>query len=107
MAKLITTQAVVDLVSRKIIKEIPVGREPYGAALSLNETHIYSGNLADNSLSVIELSSMKMIATVTGLYEPRQAIVFTQDGKSAWVLNKDLSISRVDLLTNKVVDRLS
>ncbi len=95
--------AVVDAQAMKVIDTIKVGKEPYGAALTPDEKFVYSGNLADNSLTVIALPDMKVITTVTGLKEPRQAIAFSQDSKTAYVLNGDLSIAKVDLTTNEVV----
>lgn len=99
--------AVVDIKARKIVKTIPVGKDPYGAALTPDERALYSGNLADNSLSVITLPTQQVTATVDGFKEPRQAIVFTSDSKNAYVLNVDLSVSKVDLGTNKIVETLS
>ena len=97
------TIAVVDVDKKMIIKTIPVGKDPYGAALTPDEHAVYSGNLADNSLSVISLPSQQVTATVTGFKQPRQAIVFSHDGKSALVLNEDLSLSKVDLAKNEIV----
>lgn len=99
--------AVVDIAQRRIVKEIAVGRDPYGAALTPDEHAVISGNLADNSLSVVSLADQQVTATVTGFKEPRQAIVYTHDGKSAYVLNADLSIARVDLHSNKIADTIA
>ena len=43
-----------------------------------------------------------VVATITGFKEPRQAIVFTRDGKTAYVLNEDLGLAKVDLASNRV-----
>ncbi len=80
--------AVVDLAKREIVERIPVGKDPYGAALTPDGRFVYSGNKADNSLSVIDTGTRKVVATIPGFQEPRQAIVFTKDGKTAYVLNK-------------------
>nr|WP_297201619.1 YncE family protein [uncultured Pluralibacter sp.] len=96
------TIAVVDTQKRAITATIPVGQDPYGAALTPDNRYVYSGNLGDNSLSVIDTAAGKVVATVTGLDAPRQAIVFSKDSARAWVLNKDLSISVVDLKQNRV-----
>ena len=83
-----------------------VGEDPYGAALTSDDRFVYSGNLKGNSLSVIDTASAKVVATVTGLNEPRQAIVFSKDGSRAFVLNRDLSIAVVDRATNTVASTL-
>lgn len=101
------TIAVVDIKARRIVNSIAVGKDPYGAALTPDEHALYSGNLADNSLSVVALPAQQVSATVSGLKEPRQAIVFTHDSKNAYVLNVDLSLSKVDLATNTVVETIS
>ena len=46
---------------------------------------------------------MQVTATINGFKEPRQAIVFTHDGQYAYVLNVDLSISKLDLNSKKIV----
>lgn len=97
------TLSVVDTTTQKVTSTIPVGKQPYGAALSPDGKFVYSGNLGDNSVSVIDVPTRKVIATVTGFNEPRQAIVFTADNRYAWVLNKDLSLSRIDRETQRIV----
>lgn len=97
------TIAVVDIDKKEIVKTIQVGKDPYGAALTPDGSALYSGNMADNSLSVIALPSMQVTATITGFQHPRQAIVFSHDGKFAFVLNEDLSLSKVDLAAKKIV----
>ncbi|TNY06445.1 YncE family protein, partial [Escherichia coli] len=80
----------------RITKTVPVGRDPYGAALTPDGRFVYAGNLADNSVSVIDVPTLKVVATIEGFKQPRQAIVFTRDGQFAYVLNEDLSVARVD-----------
>ena len=43
-----------------------------------------------------------MVATIPGFQEPRQAIVFTKDSRTARVLNKDLSIAVLDKATHRI-----
>ncbi|MFM5622443.1 YncE family protein [Aeromonas veronii] len=97
------TISIVDTTTQKMTHTIPVGRQPYGAALSPDGKFVYSGNLGDNSVSVIDVQTRKVITTLMGFHEPRQAIVFTSDNRYAWVLNKDLSISRIDRETQRIV----
>ena len=96
-----------NIAKREILSTVPVGNDPYGAALSPDCKQIYSGNLTDNSVSVIDVATLKVVATITGFKQPRQAIVFTRDGKTAYVLNEDLSISRVDRAAQKIVGTVS
>ncbi len=76
----------VDVAARKVTSEVAVGKDPYGAALTPDGRFVYSGNLKDNSLSVIDTDTLKVVATVTGLNEPRQAIAFSSDNAHAYVL---------------------
>jgi YVTN family beta-propeller protein len=100
------TIAVVDLPSRSIIATIAVGRKPYGVALSPDEQFAYVGNLTDNTLSVVALSSLQVTATIFGFIEPAQAIAFARDGSNAYVLNSGLSVSIVNLTTNRIVSTM-
>lgn len=100
------TVAVVDIASQKIMLSIPVGEQPYGAALSPDGGFIYSGNLIDNSVSVIDAKKLSVITTITGFDHPRQALVFTRDNKYAYVLNQDLSLSKVERAIQKIIDTL-
>lgn len=98
--------AIVDLETKKIVDTVKVGEDPYGAALTADGRFVYSGNLKGNSLSVIDTATAKVVATVTGLNEPRQAIVFSKDGKRMFVLNRDLSIAIIDRASNTVTGAL-
>jgi len=99
--------AVVDIAARRVTTTVPVGRDPYGAALTPDGRFVYAGNLADNSVSVIDASTLKVVATIEGFKQPRQAIVFTRDGKFAYVLNQDLSIAQVDRGAQRVVSHIA
>ena len=96
----------VDVAARKVTSEVAVGKDPYGAALTPDGRFVYSGNLKDNSLSVIDTGTLKVVATVTGLNEPRQAIAFSADNAHAYVLNRDLSVAVVDRTKNAVVSTM-
>jgi YVTN family beta-propeller protein len=101
------TIAVVDVDKRAISTTVAVGKDPYGAALTPDGKFVYAGNLGDNSVSVISVDTQKVVATITGFKEPRQAIVFTRDGKLAYVLNEDLSVAKVDLASHRIVGTLA
>lgn len=91
------TVSIVDTVSGATLRKVPVGRQPYGAKLSPDETVVLSGNLAGNSLTAFNPGTGEIIGTVHGVVGPRQAISFSHDSSTAWVLNEDLSIAEVDV----------
>ncbi|MEF2096431.1 beta-propeller fold lactonase family protein [Bacillus sp. CFBP9009] len=94
----------VDTLDGNIKGEIKVGREPYGAALSPDGKLLFASNKADNTIDVINVTDHRVVKTIGGFKEPRQAIVFSHDGDQAYVLNRDLSIARVDVKTYTITD---
>lgn len=56
---------------------------------------------------MIDASTLKVVATIEGFKQPRQAIVFTRDGQFAYVLNEDLSIAKVERGAQRVVSTLA
>ncbi|MFF8812404.1 YncE family protein [Streptomyces pactum] len=100
------TVSIVDTGSGDTLAKVPVGQSPYGAALSPDETVLLSGNLKGNSLTAVEPGSGDVIGTVTGVKGPRQAISFSADSRTAWVLNEDLTVAQVDVRALKVTRTL-
>ncbi|WP_426979144.1 beta-propeller fold lactonase family protein [Pseudarthrobacter sp. O4] len=89
--------SVVDLRTGDIANEIVVGREPYGAALSPDGKLLFASNKADNTIDVIDVNENTVVKTLEGFKEPRQAIVFSHVQNRAYVLNRDLSVARVNV----------
>ncbi|WP_399896353.1 YncE family protein [Streptomyces sp. BBFR51] len=90
---------------------VHVGDTPYGAALSPDGSVLLSGNMADNTLTAVNTEDNSVIGTVKSgskgaLKGPRQAISFSADSKTAWVLNDDLTVAEVDVDQLKVTDVL-
>ncbi|MFF8919579.1 YncE family protein [Streptomyces sp. NPDC015032] len=100
------TVSVVDTASGATLKRIAVGKKPYGAALSPDGKVLFSGNLEDNSLTAVNPADGEVRGTVKGLKGPRQAISFSADSKTAWVLNEDLTVAEVDVAALKVTRTL-
>ncbi|MGW6380760.1 beta-propeller fold lactonase family protein [Peribacillus butanolivorans] len=94
----------VDTLDGNIKSEIKVGREPYGASLSPDNKLLFASNKADNTIDVINVADHRVVKTIDGFNEPRQAIVFSRDGDRAYVLNRDLSIARVNAKTFSTTD---
>ncbi|WP_217198286.1 YncE family protein [Streptomyces buecherae] len=85
------------------------GKAPYGAVLSPDESVLFVGNLQDSTVTAMD--------PVTGrgadlrderhlLKGPRQAITFSSDSRTAWVLNEDLAIAVVDVASRTVTHTL-
>ncbi|MFJ3825435.1 YncE family protein [Streptomyces nodosus] len=100
------TVSIIDTASGATLQKVPVGQQPYGAALSPDETVLFSGNLGGNTLTAVDPDTGTVIGTVTGLIGPRQAISFSADSKTAWVLNEDLTVAEVDVHALKVIRTL-
>lgn len=96
------TISVVDTASGETITKVPVGEKPYGAALSPDESVLFSGNMKGNTLTAVDPETNKPVGTVKSgpkgsLKGPRQAISFSADSQTAWVLNEDLTVAEVDV----------
>lgn len=101
------TISVIDATTGEIYKTIKTGDETYGAALSPNADIILAGNKASNNVSVIDVNDdYKVINTIEGLNEPRQAIVYSNNDGEAYVLNKDLSIAKVNYQTAEIIEEI-
>lgn len=101
------TISVIDATTGEIYKTIKTGDETYGAALSPNADIILAGNKASNNVSVIDVNDdYKVIATVEGLNEPRQAIVYSNNADEAYILNKDLSIAKINYKTAEIIEEI-
>ncbi|MFD4350336.1 YncE family protein [Streptomyces coelicoflavus] len=107
------TISVVDLHDTTDRESIQVGDMPYGAALSPDGTVLLTGNKADNTLTAVKIThengkiTHTVLGTIAGsgknyLKAPRQAISFSNDSKTAYVLNEDLTIAQVDIATRTV-----
>ncbi|MFF6995790.1 YncE family protein [Streptomyces sp. NPDC008313] len=102
--------SVVNLVSGERTS-VHVGKKPYGAALSPDGSVLLSGNMADNTLTAVRTKDNSVLGTVKSgpkgaLKGPRQAISFSADSKTAWVLNDDLTVAEVDVDNREVTDIL-
>jgi YVTN family beta-propeller protein len=70
---------VVDIPSRTVIREVRVGDQPLGLAVSPGGTFVYVANWGDSTLSVIRADSWDVVATVPVVRHPRDVVV-SSDG---------------------------
>jgi len=128
------TLAIVDLISGKVVREIPVGMAPYGVALSADDKFAYVTNwggrrakahepttksadsdiLVDSrgiacsgTVSIVNLADGREIAQIeTGLHP--SDLILSADGKSLFIANANSdTVSVVDTGTNKVCQTIS
>ena len=108
---LYTSLLVVDLASQTITGTVSDPDSTlgscYGAAFSPDGSLVYVCNFNNNSISVIDVATNSVTATITGaLYEPN-FVVFSPDGSTAYVTNyasynDQYSISIIDVASNSV-----
>jgi DNA-binding beta-propeller fold protein YncE len=91
---------VVLIQSNQLIKAMPTEKDPYGTSLSKDGKILITGNKEDNSVQVFDTSNYKLIKTIRGFNEPRQAIVYSKTQGQIYVLQKDLSIAVVNYNSN-------
>jgi YVTN family beta-propeller protein len=111
--------SVIDTASNTVVATISVGSSPNGVAITPNGTQRYEDddrrhpplayvtNGADNTVSVIDTASNKVVATIPVRQDPT-GVAFTSDGTHAYVTNQlDDSVSVIDTASNTVVDTIS
>ena len=80
----------------QILQVLPTGKDPYGASLSKDGQTLITGNKEDGSVQVFNLADYRLMKTIYGLDEPRQAIIYSKVPGKIYVLQKDLSIAIVN-----------
>ena len=77
--------AVLDLAARIVTQRIPVGREPWYAALSRDEKLLVVGNSLSRNVSVIDTQTLKPLYEVNLRGHNVRQFAFTPDGEWAYV----------------------
>ena len=97
---------VVDTLTGRVVKSVPVGHVPRGLSLSANGRHVYVANSWDDSVSVVDTQKLETVATLKTGFEPISA-VSDKNGEVLYVANRLSSdISVIDLQSGKEIKRL-
>jgi YVTN family beta-propeller protein len=97
---------VVDAISDKVLKSIPVGRVPRGLVLSRNGDRLYVTNAWSDTVSVIDTMSLEVIETLSAGFEP-SGVVVDPNGSTLYVANRlSNDVSVIDLKTGQETKRL-
>ena len=67
----VTTGATIDAATEKLTATLPVGKRPWGIAVTRDGKRLYTANGLSNDVSVIDTATLKVIATIPA-------------GKGAW-----------------------
>jgi YVTN family beta-propeller protein len=107
--------SVIDTASNTVVATIPVGLAPSGITITPDATYSYEQgnrhheplayvtNAADNTVSVIDTATNKVLATIPVGQDPT-GVAITSDGTQAYVTNQlDDSVSVIDTASNTVV----
>jgi len=96
------TVSVIDTVTNTVTDTVPVGRDPYGIAVSPDGTKAYVTNQAINTVSIIDIPTKKVTSQVkVGNYP--WGIAVNPAGTKVYVANCDSNtVSVIDTATNTV-----
>ncbi|KOU35032.1 cytochrome D1 domain-containing protein [Streptomyces sp. WM6378] len=96
------TLSVVDMVGRRLAKEIPMGVDADAIALSPDGKTAYVTSMVAQSLAVVDLMAGKVVRTVD-LGAPAQGVAISSDGRTAYlgIYSRD-RIDRMDLSNYQV-----
>ncbi|MDE1810422.1 MAG: YncE family protein [Candidatus Micrarchaeota archaeon] len=96
--------AIVGLAYINAASRISVGKSPYPIMVSPSGAYLYVGNTNSSTVSVINASENKVVATIGTCFDPK-GMAITTDGRYLLVVCTQ-SISVLNLTSNKLVDSL-
>ncbi|MBC8145622.1 MAG: beta-propeller fold lactonase family protein [bacterium] len=76
---------VIDLALGRVIDSITVGSRPLILERTPDGSEIWVPNQGSATVSVINVATRQIVATITGLETQPHAVAFSADGRSAWV----------------------
>lgn len=82
---------VVDLSARRVVDSITVGSRPLIGALSRDGSTFWVPNQGSNTVSIIDIATRSVVATIPGLDDQPHAVAFAPDGRTAFVTCENLS----------------
>ncbi len=98
---------VIDLITKKILKRIPLGGEGYTCILSPDKKHLYSSCWGCHKIVIINTDSLEVEGSIQVGDHPNDMVI-DRKGKTLYVANSnDNSVSVIDLSHSTVVETLN
>jgi YVTN family beta-propeller protein len=84
--------AVIDEVTNTMAGRISVGQFPFGVAVRPGGSEVYVTNRGDRSVSVIDVATQSVVASIPNVVNDPIDITFSPDGSTAYVVDNDASL---------------
>jgi len=96
------TVSVINTADNTLVATIPAGSNPYGVAVSPDDSRVYVTDLGDNTLSVIKTSTNTVVANVP-IGQGPFGLAVSPDGSKVYVTNlSDNNVAVINTSTNAV-----
>jgi YVTN family beta-propeller protein len=98
------TVSVIDTTNNTVVMTIPVGRKPFGVAVTPDGSKVYIANSGDGTVSVINTATNTVIGSPIAVGTNPVGVAVTPDGKTVYVTNQgDGTVSVINTATDTVI----
>jgi YVTN family beta-propeller protein len=98
------TVSVIDTTNNTVVMTIPVGRKPFGVAVTPDGSKVYIANSGDDTVSVIDTATNTVTGSPIAVGTDPVGVAVTPDGKTVYVTNQgDGTVSVINTATNTVI----
>src|SRR5205823_6161079 len=101
-----STVSVIDLATRQVTKEIPVGLHPHGLGVLPDQSRLFVSVESDNTVKVVDTRSDTITRTISMTGQPNQLAVTPDDRRLFVALYGLHGFAWADLTTGKQVARV-
>jgi len=98
------TVSVIDTTNNTVVNTIPVGRKPFGVAVTPDDSKVYIANSGDNTVSVIDTATNTVTGSPIAVGTDPVGVAVTPDSKTVYVTNQgDGTVSVINTATDTVI----
>jgi len=92
----------------RVLREIPVGREPNSVALNMDGSRAYVANTLNGTVSVINTQTLAVVETINNVGVEPRALVFTPNFTKLYVANSSSNdIAVINPATNQITGKIT